>query len=233
METIRIIFFVACAAIILVGLYKRPEKKGKYNVEDENHGEKDMSETNNKRSKEELQFTLESVNSWLNNCDQKAGMLLAVIGVTITILLTGDFVKFIRAYIFIPFVEFCKNQGEHLFSWGRFTVFALLVVAAVFLIVSCYYLFRAIGANINYKKMYVENTGLVKNSYIFFGSISSLKYEDFKITKINYEDDLMSQIYVNSKIATTKFQNYNKGLSWFKLLLLVIGLLFVAVMIVQ
>ena len=153
-----------------------------------------------------------------------------MIGVAITILFTGDFVKFIREYIFTPFVEFCEGQGGHLFSWGRFTVFSLLVVAAVFLIVSCFYLFKAIGANINYTKMYEENPGLVKKSYIFFGTISGMKYEDFKKNKVDYDEDLKSQIYVNSKIATNKFKNYNEGLSWFKLLLLVVGMLFVAVM---
>lgn len=57
-----------------------------------------------------------------------------------------------------------------------------------------------------------------------------MKYEDFKEDDINYDSDLKSQIYVNSKIATAKFQNYNEGLCWFKLLLMVVGMLFVAVM---
>ena len=228
METIRIIFFVACVAIIIwrvCNILRSPKIKTSDVLQEQ------LSNDGNKRGKEELQFTLESVNSWLNNCDQKAGMLLAVIGVAITILFTGDFVKFIRGYIFRPFVEFCEGQCEYMFSWGRFTVFSLLAVAAVFLIMSCYYLFKAIGANIDYFKMYDENPGLARRSFIFFGSISGMKYEDFKKDDIDFEDDLKSQIYVNSKIATTKFQNYNKGLSWFKLLLLVIGMLFVAVMI--
>lgn len=233
MEKIRFIYFVACAAIILVALYKRLVKKGKNSAEDEQQSESDMPVATNKKSKDELQFTLESVNFWLNNCDQKAGMLLAVIGVAITILFTGDFVKFIREYIFTPFVNFCEGQGEHLFSWGRFVVFFLLVVAAAMLVMSCCYLFKAIGANIDYKKMYDENPGLTKKSYIFFGTISGMKYEDFKKDEVDYLEDLKSQIYVNSKIAINKFKNYNEGLSWFKLLLLVIGMLFVAVMFIK
>ena len=160
-------------------------------------------------------------------------MLLAVIGVAVTIMMTGDFVKFLRHSIFIPFAEFCETQNEYMFSWSRFTVFFLLVVASAFLIMSCYYLFKAIGANIDYKKMYRENPGLVKKSYIFFGTISGMKYDEFKNDEVNFEEDLKSQIYVNSKIATTKFQNYNEGLFWFKFLLIVIGMLFVAVMFMQ
>lgn len=230
METIRIIFFVACVAIIIwrvCNILRSPKIKTSDVLQEQ------LSNDGNKRGKEELQFTLESVNSWLNNCDQKAGILLAVIGVAITILFTGDFVKFIREFIFAPFVDFCEDQGEHVFSWGRFTVFFLLVFAALFLILSCYYLFKAIGANINYAKMYEENPGLVKKSYLFFGTISSMKYEDFKKDEVDYEEDLKSQIYVNSKIAINKFRNYNEGLSWFKNLLLVVGLLFIAVMFMQ
>ncbi len=230
MELIRFLFFVACVIIILVKLYKRLWKKCKYNVEEDLQGDTDEQDSTGKKSKDELQFTLESINLWLNNCDQKAGMLLAVIGVAITILFTSDFVKLIRGYIFTPFFEFCEGQGEFLFSWGRFSVFIFLVVVAVFLIITCYYLFKSIEANINYTKMYEENPGLVKKSYIFFGSISGMKYEDFKKDDINYDSDLKSQIYVNSKIATAKFQNYNEGLCWFKLLLMVVGMLFVAVM---
>lgn len=229
METIRIIFFVASLAIIIwrvCNILRSPKIKTSDVLQEQ------LSNDGNKRRKEELQFTLESVNSWLNNCDQKAGMLLAVIGVAITILFASDFVKFIREYIFTPFVKFCEGREEYLFSWGRFTVLFLLIVAAAFLIISCRYLFKAIGANINYRKMYDENPGLVMKSYIFFGTISGMKYEDFKKGEVDFEEDLKSQIYVNSKIATTKFQNYNKGLSWFKLLILVIGMLFVAVMII-
>lgn len=231
METVRIIFFVACTVVIIYGIYRRVRKMRK-----PDNSQTELSEIpdiDNNKGKEELQFTLESVNSWLNNCDQKAGMLLAVIGVATTILFTGDFVKFIREHIFTPFVEFCEGQGEHLFSWGRFTVFFLLVIAVILLIMSCYYLFRAIGANINYTKMYEENPGLVKRSYIFFGTISNMKYKEFKKDEADYDEDLKSQIYVNSKIATNKFQNYNRGLSWFKLLLLVVGMLFIAVMFMQ
>ena len=98
------------------------------------------------------------------------------------------------------------------------------------LIASCYYLFRTIWANIDYEKMREENPRLVKKSYIFWGSISGMTYDEFKQEEVDYNDDLKSQVYVNSKIAAAKFQNYNEGLFWFKFLLLVSVMLFIAVM---
>ena len=55
----------------------------------------------------------------------------------------------------------------------------------------------------------------------------------FKKVAIKQEEDLRSQIYVNSKIATEKYNNYNKGLSWFKVALFTACLLFLAVMFMQ
>ena len=186
------------------------------------------------REKEDLQYTLDVVNSWVNNCDQKAGMLLTVFGVSITVLVTSDFMKELRAYIFSPFVEYWTNSESQLvFSLGRFTVFCLLVIAVGMLMTSCYYLFKAITANTDYGKMRQDNPRMVAKSYLFFGSISNMTYDEFRRDIIDIKEDLKSQIYVNSKIATTKFMNYNDGLFWFKMILLVSVMLFVAVLLVK
>lgn len=186
------------------------------------------------REIDDLQYTLDVVNSWVNNCDQKAGILLTVFGVAITVLATSDFLKELRAYLFVPFVEYWTNSESQLeFSLGRFTVFSLLVIAVGMLITSCYYLFKAIAANTDYEKLRQENPRMVAKSYLFFGSISSMTYEEFRNDNISIKDDLKSQIYANSKIASTKFKNYNEGLSWFKMTLLVSVMLFVAVLLVK
>lgn len=183
--------------------------------------------------KDDLQYTLETVNSWVNNCDQKAGILLTVFGVAITVLVTSDFMKELRTYIFGPFVEYWTTDSQLDFSLGRFTVFSLLVIAVGMLITSCYYLFKAIAANTDYEKLRQENPRMVAKSYLFFCSISSMTYEEFRNDNISIKDDLKSQIYANSKIASTKFKNYNEGLSWFKMTLLVSVMLFVAVLLVK
>lgn len=186
------------------------------------------------REKEDLQFTLDVVNSWVNNCDQKAGILLTVFGVAITVLVTSDFMKELRAYIFSPFVEYWTNsESQFVFSLGRFTVFCLLVIAVGMLMTSCYYLFKAITAKTDFVKMQQDNPRMVEKSYLFFGSISNMPYDEFRRDNIDIMEDLKSQIYVNSKIATSKFKNYNEGLFWFKMLLLVSVMLLVAVLLVK
>lgn len=229
METCRIIYFVACVTIIcFVGIrHIWGNIKKQHDKQDEK-----QTETFNKETSE-LQFTLESVHSWLNNCDQKAGILLTVVGVAITVILTSDFMKYLRCYIVIPFIQFCSGDYDSSFSLSRFTVFVFFIIAVALLATSCIYLFRVIGADTDYEKIRKENPSLAETSYVFYKTISQMKYDDFKKGGVEFEEDLKTQIFVNSRIATTKFKNYNEGLFWFKLLLLDAVILFVAIMFVQ
>lgn len=229
MNTFWIIYLLICVVcLVCLCVYRRNNnQQNNIFVVDEEQPEAPA------REKDDLQYTLETVNSWVNNCDQKAGILLTVFGVAITVLVTSDFMKELRTYIFGPFVEYWTTDSQLDFSLGRFTVFSLLVIAVGMLITSCYYLFKAIAANTDYEKLRQENPRMVAKSYLFFCSISSMTYEEFRNDNISIKDDLKSQIYANSKIASTKFKNYNEGLSWFKMTLLVSVMLFVAVLLVK
>ena len=234
MESLSIVLLFSCIVIIAVREWRYFRSKKKRNVQNpDNLIVDDENNDITRKDKEDLKHTYDTVNSWLNNCDQKAGILLAVVGVVITVLVTSDFLKNLRMYIFGPFVKYWTEETELDFSWSRFTVFVLLVIAVGMLITSCYYLFKAIWANTDYDKMREENPNLVRKSFVFWGTISGMTYDDFKRDNVNYENDLKSQIYVNSKIAMAKFKNYNEGLHWFKSLLLVSVMLFVAIMFVR
>ena len=60
-----------------------------------------------------------------------------------------------------------------------------------------------------------------------------MRFDDFKKDEVEFEDDLKSQIYINSIIAKIKFKNYNNGLRWFKFFLYVSGILFVTIMVMK
>ena len=230
MDTCRIGFLVACLGFILYKLCKDFGNKKKKKKKDEEIFTKEPDG----KEKEDLQLTLDMVNSWINNCDQKAGILLTIVGVSITVLITSDFLKYLRTYIFTPFIEYWSHESSNLsFSLCRFTVFILLIVSALMLVASCFYLLQAISAKVDYDEMRKKHPGLVKSSYIFFGSICKMTYDDFKKDEVDYVDDLKSQIFVNSEIANSKFKYYNKGLYWFRFMLIASVMLFIAVMFVQ
>lgn len=203
------------------------------NKKEESPVPSDQEQTNKNRDEEELQHTYDTVNMWTNNCDQKAGILLAIIGVILTILVTSNFLKYLRTYIFYPFIDYWTGNSELAFSWSRFIVFFLLLVSAIMLIMSCNYLFKTVCANVDYQKMRKQNPELANKSYIFFGTISKMTYKDFKKVEVDYSEDLKSQIYVNSVNASNKFMNYNKSLYWFRFSLCVSCMLFIAIMIMK
>lgn len=230
MNTFWIVYLIGCIGCIVYLCVHRKNNNQQTNGDDVVEGQQEPAV----RDKDDLQYALDVVNSWVNNCDQKAGILLTVFGVAITVLATSDFLKELRAYLFVPFVEYWTNSESQLeFSLGRFTVFSLLVIAVGMLITSCYYLFKAITANTDYGKMRQNNPRMVGKSYLFFGSISGMTYDEFRSDRVDFKEDLKSQIYTNSKIAVAKFRNYNKGLFWFKMILVVSVMLFVAVLLVK
>lgn len=229
MNTFWIVYLIGCIGCIIYLCVHRKNNNQQTNGDDVVDGQQEPAV----RDKDDLQYALDVVNSWVNNCDQKAGILLTVFGVAITVLVTSDFMKELRTYIFGPFVKYWTTESQLEFSMGRFTVFCLLVIAMAMLITSCCYLFKAITANTDYVKMRQDNPGMVAKSYLFFGSISNMTFDEFRRDNIDIKEDLKSQIYVNSKIASTKFKNYNEGLFWFKMILLVSVMLFVAVLLVK
>lgn len=57
-----------------------------------------------------------------------------------------------------------------------------------------------------------------------------MNYAEFKEFEGDekYQDDLTSQIYINSKICATKFAQYKKALRWFYGLVVCISIMFVS-----
>lgn len=169
------------------------------------------------RSVENLDQQLNIVNSWINNCDQKAGIIMAFAGVILTQVLTSQFVNYMNVYIFSPFVEYWFGKSDTLcFHLYRFLTFIVLVFLVYYLVRFFFCMFRVITPNIDYSKLHQNNSSLPNTSYIFFGTVAKMNYSVFKDMTISYKEDLLSQIYVNSIIAEKKFTNYQKGIRFFK-----------------
>ena len=173
---------------------------------------------------------LDMNNSWIANCDQKAGILSATIGVAFTIFFTSDAVKMFRCYIFQPFVLWYDDSSCMQFDFSRFVVFFFLLTTILFAAISMWALFNSIKPNIDYKKIAKENPMMAKKSYIYYGSVADMSYEELQTAKFDYENDLRSQVYTNAKVAYEKFRNYLNGFFWFKMMMLSALFLFASVM---
>ncbi|MEX3625353.1 Pycsar system effector family protein [Viridibacillus arvi] len=171
---------------------------------------------NEEQSKEELAKILERINFWISNCDTKISFALAFAGV----LLAGFFSSSIITGSLIKLLEKTTEIYTTATYWEvrimDICIFVLILFIA-FIIISVTYLFRALKGSIN-TSLYKEQ-GITTDSLIFFGTIANQTYQSFKENVNNsnesqLKNDLLSQIYINSKICDKKLKSYNIGVNF-------------------
>ena len=163
----------------------------------------------------------DQVSGWINNCDSKASILLALIGVFLPIAFTSDFLQEgITAelkYIVTLFSGNCSCR-----AWGSVLLILLLGVSAFYFIKSLRSLFVVLFARL-------EDSRKEENpSVSFYKSIGEHSYEEYKqlvdgISEEQLTEDKLRQVYDCSKICTKKFLNYNQGISATQLALAFFG----------
>jgi len=157
-------------------------------------------------SSNEAKDTLERTINFVSNCDNKASIILGIIGVIFTIIFTNDSLLELKNIIKI-IIQF-KNRWDIVFlilGLGSIIILACGLGLLVFCLI----------AKIDCKEYKQERLNL--NSIIYFGNIAEYKsfkdYEDrfLNVTEENYLNDLLSQIYLNSCICMKKYKRYNLG----------------------
>lgn len=166
--------------------------------------------------------TYEQVNSWINNCDSKASILLALIGVFLPIAFTSDFLlNGITTELKNIVGLFSGNFSCR--AWGSVLLILLLGVSIIFFVRSLRFLFGVLFARL-------DNTRKEENSSVsFYKSIGEHSYEEYKqlvgdISSEQFTDDKLRQVHACSKICTQKFLSFNKGISATKLALVFFGI---------
>ncbi|MGM0582950.1 MAG: hypothetical protein ACQETL_19895 [Bacteroidota bacterium] len=155
---------------------------------------------------------LELVNQWIFNVDTKSSFVLTFYSVIITIIFSS---KIGNKMIDV----FTYEKASEINSTNIWLFFKLLIVVAFFMTASItfYNIYQTLKGRIN-PKIYRQQ-GLKTDSNLFFGTIASKTYEDFKAQTNSENDDafindLNSQVFINSKIAHSKFKHYNKSIKW-------------------
>lgn len=165
----------------------------------------------------QLETDLERVQNWIGNCDQKASILLATIGILFGIFFSTDavFNKIVKALNELRLLwNSCECLQIFVYSVSLLIFFATLVLIGL----SIFFLLKTIKSTINasdFKDAVCNN-----NHKTFFGSISAIPYNTFlekrcHATNSERIEELISQLYINSKICNSKFEKYNTGLNLF------------------
>lgn len=150
--------------------------------------------------------TLERNLGFISNCDNKASIILTAVGVLLTIILTSEGLASIKDILKKILSQITFLNFIYMFMF--FSSVIILLSGILFLI------------SVLIARSSISETKGSKNSLIFFGGINSFNrianYEKAikKMDKKDLLDDLISQIYINSKIATKKYRKYNLGLKF-------------------
>lgn len=160
----------------------------------------DSGQTDEFDNAEAMQNTLDRIIGFINNCDTKASIILALIGVIVTVIFSGNMPdKFLQIY----------GKEKEISSCGSILYIILCLASVIAVVVGMLFLAAVLFARI---------TGSNKDSKIYFGDIAeNINAESYiekvkSITVDTYIEDIARQIYINSKICKKKYHFYNTGL---------------------
>ncbi|WP_341905536.1 hypothetical protein [Fluviicola taffensis] len=165
---------------------------------------------------------LDRVNFWVTNCDSKVSYLLTLQGIILTIIFASSYAG--RLVVTLSYKLTFANFGCQ--SFFRFIEGVSLYTFLISIIISLYNAYSTLRARLD-PKIFQER-GLVTNSVLFFETIANRSFSDFQTdqqttTNANsstLDDDIDSQIFINSKICQLKFKHYNLTLKYCKLALI-------------
>ena len=161
------------------------------------------------RTHDEMVEILDRNTVWIENCDNKASIILGVIGVVAGIFLATDYVG--KLYSIILFMI----SKEHL-SICSIVYILIMAASIVGMIVGCLFLIGVLVPS--YKMEEYQKRGITSDSVVHYASIAKHKtFTKFrnKLVRLSDEammEDLAEQIYICAIICENKFSMYKKGL---------------------
>jgi hypothetical protein len=148
---------------------------------------------------------LDRVIGFINNCDNKASIVLGGMVAILAIIFSGEGVKKI-----VDTVSAILFSASGKPSTGEVVYLVLLIASLALLIIGLVYLMLTI----------IARTKTSGSSAIYFGHIAQLKdatsYKEriLSSTKQELLEDILNQIYINSSICSFKYKHYNRGLKF-------------------
>lgn len=163
--------------------------------------------------------TLDRIIGWVENCDTKATVMTALVGVFVSVIFTSSFITDSIHKLVTPISIYWKTGSGYFDLFCAVKVIIFIVMSLCFLI-ALFYLLKSLAAKTSSKQ--TGDINVKTNSLIHYGSIQTKSYNDFKScvlleTEEDKTEDVLSQIYINSKRCQEKFDNYNNSIRFIRL----------------
>ncbi|MFL7940824.1 hypothetical protein ACKA0G_10175 [Priestia megaterium] len=161
-------------------------------------------------NKEDAYKNLERVNYWLGNGDTKISFALSFIAVFLGFIFTSDSITD-RLSNYSKLIKGLEVEVD----FFKAVFFGLLFLLLLFfLIKATYFLLKGLRAKIEPEEY--RQAGMESKSILFWGSVAQNNYNQFKnkienVSEQKLINDINTQTFINSKICTLKFSNFNLG----------------------
>lgn len=164
-------------------------------------------ENNNSLNKNDLIQRLDRHLDWIKSCDTKASIVIAG---------TGIFLSIFTAEHSINILNQILSQSIQNINFSNFLYLTLFFIFWGMFIYGAYCLVRVLVPMMK-KEVLIYQQNTRSDSLYYFESIGDKKYLEFKEKMINETpedeiEDLLTQIYVNAIICSTKYSFYRKGI---------------------
>lgn len=170
-----------------------------------NHNETSLKKNNiEKVKKQDVLDRLDRTLEWIRACDTKTSIVLATMGIIMTIFSTEFFLTKLKLIL-----KYNLNEID----FSKILYLILVVVFLGLFIVGIFYLVLELNPSLVSKK---NNNEDVESTY-FFETIAKKELSTLKeeIKQMSYEkeiDDIITQLHINSKICTKKYRYTKVGI---------------------
>ncbi|MGE9752985.1 Pycsar system effector family protein [Bacillus inaquosorum] len=144
---------------------------------------------------------------WIKSCDTKASIVLAMIGIFLTLFLSEQSLVMLKKIL---------TQSMHTINFSN--ILYLLIFAFSWCIF-IYGAFCLVKVLVPKNKEVLDGEGLHRDSLYYFETTASNSFSEFK-RRVLAEDesdelnDILSQIYVNAQICSIKYEYFKKGIKF-------------------
>ena len=143
---------------------------------------------------------------FVRNCDNKASIFLGIFGVVLTIFLTTEGLDDL-----ISILDAATTQR----TFCNVFYLLLMIGSIITTTFGLCQIIKVLGVQVDFSK----EEGLISDSKVFFECISRNNYLEYKnklftMSDEDFFNDVVSQIYINSRICSDKYRNYKCGFKW-------------------
>ncbi|WP_409276152.1 Pycsar system effector family protein [Neobacillus sp. SCS-31] len=160
-------------------------------------------------NKENLVSQLDRHLDWIKNCDTKSSIVLAVIGIFLSVFTSEHSINMLNDIL---------TKSVHNISFSNFLYLLLFTLFWCIFLYGAYCLIRVLIPRLGKDAQLYDRT-THKDSLYYFEDISKNTFSEYKdkMLSLSQSDeltDILSQIFINANICTRKYTYYSKGIKY-------------------